>query len=152
MVTLAEATLRDADILAEIEKLIFQYDVISLRQMRYLIMSKAAIVMKAFLSDGTIVGYMVLLRRSNSKVLRLYSLAVRQNYRSAGVGRLLLKCAEGVCGNTGCDRLQLEVQMQNKQALLFYLSAGYTLYGRRSGYYTDGSTALLLRRQVIFLG
>ncbi len=148
MLTLVDATLEDVNILTDIEKAVFDYDVISLKQMRYLIKSGTAIVVKAVVPEDTIAGYMVLLRRRNSKVLRIYSICVLQDYRKKGVGRFLLRSAEEVCGTTGCDRLHLEVQMNNKQALLFYLTAGFTLYGRKGCYYTDGSTALLLRKQV----
>lgn len=148
MLNVSEATIEDVNILADIEKTVFEYDLISIKQMRYLIKSSTAMVVKAQLPDDTTVGYMVLLRRSNSSILRLYSIGVLQEYRNSGAGRHLLQSAEQLCDNTGCDALHLEVQMQNKEALVFYLAAGFSLYGRKNGYYTDGSTALLLRKQV----
>lgn len=81
MLTLVDATLEDVNILTDIEKAVFDYDVISLKQMRYLIKSGTAIVVKAVVPEDTIAGYMVLLRRRNSKVLRIYSICVLQDYR-----------------------------------------------------------------------
>lgn len=149
MIKISEATLDDVKALTDIEKTIFQYDVISKKQVRHLIKSETAIVVKAALHNTMIVGYLVLLRRRNSKVLRIYSLGVLPDYRNLGVGKQLLQKAEEWCDSLGCECVQLEIQVQNKPALLFYLASGYSLYGRKDEYYTDGSTALLLRKQRI---
>jgi [ribosomal protein S18]-alanine N-acetyltransferase len=148
MIKISEATLDDVTSLTEIEKTIFQYDVISKKQIRHLIKSETALVVKAALYTTAIIGYLVLLRRRNSKVLRIYSLGVLPDYRNLGVGKQLLQKAEELSDNLNCECLQLEIQVQNKSALLFYLAAGYSLYGRKDGYYTDGSAALLLRKQL----
>ncbi len=149
MIKISEATMDDANSLADIEKAIFNYDVISKKQIRHLLKSETATVIKAALYNTAIVGYLVLLRRRNSKILRIYSLGVLPDYRNSGIGRQLLQKAEECVDRLGCECLQLEVQAQNKSALLFYLAAGYSLYGRKYGYYSDGSTALLLRKQRI---
>jgi ribosomal protein S18 acetylase RimI-like enzyme len=118
MIKISEATLDDVASLNDIEKTIFQYDVVSKKQIRHLIKSETAIVVKAALYNSTIVGYLVLLRRSNSKILRIYSLGVLPDYRNLGVGRQLLQKAQEKADNLDCECLQLEIQVQNKAALL----------------------------------
>lgn len=146
-ISIARATPADLPALAELEARVFDYDVISPRQMRYLVSSPSAIVAKA-VADETIVGYLILLTRKNSATVRLYSLAVLQEARKSGVGRRLLAWGETFVADNGFAVLRLEQRMSNIPALIFYLTAGYSLYGRRADYYTDGSPALLLRKYI----
>jgi ribosomal protein S18 acetylase RimI-like enzyme len=146
MFTLTHATIDDLATLVDLEKSIFQYDIISPRQMRYLLNSKTALVIKAELGN-LLVGYMVILRRCGSRVLRIYSLGVRQDARKLGVGRQLLSLAEQYLQETGCKTLSLEVQEQNSAAQLFYLTAGFVIHKTKEGFYTDGSSALVMKKQ-----
>lgn len=147
MLKIVEATREDVGTLSAIEKLIFQYDVISPRQMLYLLKSATATIVKAEV-DSNIVGYMVLLRRKNSKVLRIYSIGILAALSRLGIGLEFLRYAEQCSRDFGCNRLQIEVHTLNKIALMFFFSAGFCLYGRKSNYYTDGAMALLLRKWV----
>lgn len=147
MLRIRDAGFGDLPALVDIENGIFQYDVISPRQMRYLLRSDTAMVMKAE-QGNAIVGYMVLLRRRNCTALRIYSLGVVQEARQLGIGNQLLLWAELQTTRVGCNRLSLELHMQNRGALIFYLAAGFCIYGRKTDYYTDGSSALLLRKYV----
>lgn len=147
MFTLAHATVDDLAALVNLEKSIFHYDIISPRQMRYLLNSKTALVIKAELGN-LLVGYMVVLRRCKSRVLRIYSLGVRKDARKLGVGRQLLALAEQYSQETGCDILSLEVQTENTAAQLFYLAGGFHIHRTKEGYYTDGSSALVMRKQI----
>jgi [ribosomal protein S18]-alanine N-acetyltransferase len=147
MLTLIEAGSDDVASLAGLERELFQYDVISPRQMRYLIKSDTAIVVKAELDSST-VGSMILLRRSNSKVLRIYSIGVIETIRNTGIGHNLLHYAENRLVEFGCNRMHLEVNVHNTKGLIFFLSSGFFLYGRKNNYYTDGAMALLLRKEI----
>ncbi|TKB10731.1 N-acetyltransferase [Desulforhopalus sp. IMCC35007] len=147
MFTLTHATIDDLTALVDLEKSIFHYDIISPRQMRYLLNSKTALVIKAELGN-LLVGYMIILRRCRSRILRIYSLGVRQDARKLGVGRQLLTVAEQYLQETGCEILSLEVQAQNSAAQLFYLAAGFVILGTKEGFYTDGSSALVMRKQI----
>ena len=141
------ASLNDLHTLSDMERKIFDYDVVTFKQMKYLLNSKTAIVAKAVL-NGLVVGYMILLTRKNSRVLRIYSLGVSTEERRLGFGRRLLQHAEKCAAERGCERVHLELHVNNTPALIFYLAEGYSLYGRREGYYTDGAQALLLRKYI----
>ena len=63
----------DLPSLLKIETSSFDYDVITARQMRYLLRSSTAVVAKAVSAAATI-GCMILLTRKNSRSIRIYSL------------------------------------------------------------------------------
>lgn len=141
----------DLQALWDIEKRAFDYDILTVDRMRYLINSKTALVAAA-VSNSTPVGYMILLTRKNSRVLRIYSLAILPEVRRLGFAGELLNYAEKQGAGRGLETVHLEVHANNRAALIFYLSAGYSLYGRRDRYYTDGSQALLLRKMISHTG
>ena len=142
------ASLADLQYLLDIERKSFEYDIITLKRMRHFLKSKTAIVIKA-ISSSLLVGYMILLTRKNSGILRIYSLAIVYEERRLGFGRKLLRYAEDYGAKKGFERIHLELHASNTPALIFYLSEGYCLYGRRENYYTDGAQALLLRKSVL---
>lgn len=139
-----EAVPEDWRALSTIEAQIFDYDIISPRQMKYLIASPAALVIKAVV-DKEIEGYLVLLTRKNSHFARLYSLGVLPGARSKGIGKQLLQYGEEQIRKRGLAGVTLEQKADNERALAFYLNSGYSLHGQRQHYYTDGSDALLLK-------
>lgn len=145
MLNITAASQGDRQALVELERTIFDYDLISPRQMSYLLQSSSVVVCKAVYGVD-IVGYMVVLTRKNSKVLRLYSIGVLSEVRELGIGRKLLSHAESLSTERGCNRVHLEVHAKNMPALHFYQRAGYSLYGQREHYYSDGAQALLLRK------
>lgn len=141
------ASQADLEDLLVIEQSSFGYDVITRRQMRYLLGSKTAVVVKAVLRD-TIVGYMVMLLRRNSSIVRIYSLAVAAEERRLGFGRIMLEYAEEYCRENGFERIHLELHIKNRSGLVFYLATGYSLCGRKENYYTDGGAVLRLRKYI----
>ena len=94
MLEIQAASMADANILSDLERKIFNYDVITLERMRYLLKSKSAVVVKAGRA-GLVLGSMILLTRKNSSVLRIYSLGVLKEARRYGLGKKLLRYAEG---------------------------------------------------------
>lgn len=145
MLDISKASPNDLPTLVELERTIFNYDLISPRQMRYLLQSPSAVVCKAVFCK-TVVGYMVVLTRRNSTVGRLYSIGVRPEARALGIGRSLLHHAESITAHRGCNRVHLEVHAANESALRFYQHAGYSLFEQKENYYSDGALALRLRK------
>lgn len=129
--------------LAELEELVFSYDRISRRQFRYLTTKANSIVVKAEYR-GDLAGYMVLLRRRTSSKLRIYSLAVVHSLRKRGIARKLLAYAETVALQEQLHQLTLEVCEHNDCAMRLYYYAGFRFCGRKSDYYENGCSALLL--------
>jgi ribosomal-protein-alanine N-acetyltransferase len=72
------------------------------------------------------------------------------SWRRRGIGRTLLARAEAELADDGVARMILEVAEENRTAITFYLARGYTIEGRRPGYYaaTDGPSrdALVMAR------
>ena len=146
-VTIKNALLTDAEGLAVLDASLFDYDVISIRQMRYLIRSDSAIVVKAE-SGGRTMGYMILLTRQRSRILRIYALGVAGDARKLGIGTRLLNFAETFTPSVGCDRIQLQVNRSNSSAIEFYLGRGFRTMKIRDAYYTDGSSAYVLSKNI----
>lgn len=72
------------------------------------------------------------------EVLALGVLAER---RQRGIGRALLSALAASCAERGAARLFLEVAADNAAAQALYVAEGFTIVGRRAGYYAtlDGS-------------
>ena len=55
----------------------------------------------------------------------LYSVAVRQSHRRAGIGTLLMREAERRLAALGCVKLNLQVRAENAAVAAFYRTLGY---------------------------
>jgi len=73
------------------------------------------------------------------------TLAVHPDYRRQGIGESLLKEGLVALARTGMQRASLEVRASNQAAQALYAKFGFSLYGRRRGYYQDnGEDALIM--------
>ena len=147
MVAITPATLVDLHRLIELEGQLFSSDRISNRQFKYLLAKANSIFVKAEHLDH-ILGYMVLLKRKNSRGLRIYSVGVSESARKQGVGRRLLTYAEHLTTLHCCTRLTLEVCEHNAAAIQLYSNFGFSVFGQKVNYYQDGCTALLLKKTI----
>jgi ribosomal protein S18 acetylase RimI-like enzyme len=145
MLAITPATPYDLQRLTELEEQLFSSDRISRRQFRYLLTRANGIVIKAE-SVETLQGYMVLLKRKNSRNLRIYSIGVAPHARNQGMAGRLLSYVEETARHHQRNRLILEVCMHNESAIRLYKNAGFIEYGRKINYYEDGCTALLLHK------
>lgn len=136
----------DLDDLLNIETLAFASDRLSRRRLREMIRSATACVLVAE-SEG-LVGYALVLMRSNSQAARLYSLAVIPGAEGRGAGSQLLKAAETAVQNRGAGSLRLEVRTDNAGAIRFYRGHGYLETGRHENYYADGMAAMRFARDL----
>lgn len=123
----------------------FPTDRISRRNLRHLLRSPSAYCMGAYLG-GELAGSMVVLFRSNTRVARIYSIAVAPSARSAGIGRKMMIKAERVAKAHGCNRLRLEVRMDNMSAIRLYESLGFEDTQVLPGYYEDGAHGMVYRK------
>ena len=72
--------------------------------------------------------------------------AVHPQYRRRGFGRALLEHALGHAAALGAELVSLEVRASNHTAAAIYESFGFTVTGRKQGYYQDnGEEALFMR-------
>jgi ribosomal-protein-alanine acetyltransferase len=132
----------DADLVAllELENASFAGDRMTSRQWRRHLRSDSARVLVA-VRARRLAGAAVLFFRLRSRVARLYSIAVAADARGQGIGEALLEAAERAASRRGCDRLRLEVRVDNAGAQRLYERRGYRRFGRRAAYYEDGHDA-----------
>jgi len=76
--------------------------------------------------------------------IHLLNLAVRPEYRRRGLGRHLLGAMLDIGHRAGGKYVFLEVRQNNREAQGLYLSSGFTVTGRRPGYYENGEDAQLM--------
>ncbi len=97
--------------------------------------------------DGEVIGHAV---TSNAgDIAELQRIAVAEPHRRRGVGARLLAGVVDGARQTLAERLLLEVREDNRGALAFYASQGFVAVDRRSRYFADGATAVVMRRPLI---
>lgn len=74
----------------------------------------------------------------------LHLIGVAPSARGRGLASALLRACRAEARALGAERLYLEVASRNAPALSLYQRQGFTVVGRRRGYYRDGDDALLL--------
>lgn len=65
------------------------------------------------------------------------NVAVFENYRKMGVGRLLLRAACYGAEGRGCEFITLEVRQSNASAIALYESEGFEPVGIRKNFYSN---------------
>ena len=101
----------------------------------------------AVASDGRVAGYLC-----PSQVLdegEILDVAVRDDFRGQGIGRLLVTEALRLFRERGAQRVWLEVRTSNQAAISLYRALGFRQTGLRKRYYENGEDALLMD---IFIG
>lgn len=136
----------DLDALCDLESRVWT-DRMSRRSLRQLLVSRSADIAVA-LADGAIAGAAIVLFRANSRVARLYSIAVDPQYTGRGIARALLTWAEKIARSRQCLSLRLEVHESNHGAIQVYCRAGYREFGRHAHYYEDRGHALRFEKHL----
>ncbi|MET1113536.1 MAG: peptidase C39 family protein [Comamonas sp.] len=144
-IVLAHAADRRA--LDQLERSAFEGDTISARSWQRLLASPSARVLVCR-SHDQLAGACVVLRRKGSSVARLYSIAVAPAARGSGIAAALLSAALGDARQAGCAVLRLESRLDNPAAHRLFERHGFTLSGRKPGYYEDGEDALCFQRDL----
>jgi ribosomal-protein-alanine N-acetyltransferase len=91
--------------------------------------------------DDELVGYAA---TSMVDVAELQRIAVAATRRRTGIASDLLARVEQEAQRRQVDRLLLEVREDNHGACSFYAARGFTEIDRRPRYYADGTTAVIL--------
>ncbi len=137
---------RTDDLLA-LEEACFPTDRISRRNLRHLLRTPSAYCVGAY-HRGELVGSMVILFKCNSRSARVYSLAVSSAARGMGIGRRMMAKAVREARRRGCDRMRLEVRMDNMPAIRLYERLGFSDTQVLPGYYEDGAHAFVMRKEL----
>jgi ribosomal protein S18 acetylase RimI-like enzyme len=147
MVQISPAAIADLPKLIELENMLFSSDRIPPRQFRY-ILSRANGITVKIEENGMLAGYLILLKRRNCGNLRIYSIGINPAAQHRGYARSLVDYAIQTAAKLRLRRVTLEVCEHNSAALKLYAGAGFYRYGVKIGYYQDGCTALLLRKDL----
>lgn len=138
------AQLTDLDQLVVLERATFNYSCISRRSFKQVIESSHNHCWVAR-SANEIAGYAIAFTRRNSKVWRLYSIAIAQSFRGLGVGNLLMDQVLIAAKNSGAIAMSLEVKSDNKAAIHWYQRCGFETVDILPEYYDDGSDGFKMR-------
>jgi ribosomal-protein-alanine N-acetyltransferase len=95
--------------------------------------------------ETTLIGYAAV---SIVDVAELQRIAVAATHRRTGVATALLARVEIEARARQVDRLLLEVREDNHGACAFYAARGFIELDRRPRYYADGTTAVILSRDL----
>jgi [ribosomal protein S18]-alanine N-acetyltransferase len=97
--------------------------------------------------DGTdVVGHAVV--SVVADISELQRIAVDPFHRREGVATQLLDEVTLLARDEGADRLLLEVREDNGGAIAFYAACGFVEIDRRSRYYRDDGTAVVMQRSL----
>ncbi|MDR0762376.1 MAG: ribosomal protein S18-alanine N-acetyltransferase [Campylobacteraceae bacterium] len=91
-------------------------------------------------------GYILLLLRKNSKKARVYSIAVKKEFGSQGVGFALLEKSFTYAKSIDKKGIKLEVNITNTRAIGLYEKSGFVKKGIISNYYPNGADAMLMEK------
>lgn len=133
------ASIKHLDQLMSLETKVFATDTFTRRSIKRFIERGNVIVA---LKNNEVLGSVISLKRKDSKVTRIYSLAVDPDYHDKGIGSRLLKAVENMS-----TEIRLEVREDNHHAISFYTRHGYKVFGRIRNYYKDGATALRMHKE-----
>jgi ribosomal-protein-alanine N-acetyltransferase len=95
----------------------------------------------------TLVGYAA--ASLVADLAELQRIAVAATHRRTGVASDLLARVEAEARRRHADRLLLEVREDNHVACAFYAARGFTEIDRRPRYYADGTTAVVLHKELV---
>jgi len=93
-----------------------------------------------------LVGF--ILSRTAPDEAEILSVAIAPGWKGRGLSRQLLDLHLRRLAGAGVRSVYLEVGESNEPARRLYRQAGFREVGRRQGYYEDGATALILRRDL----
>ncbi|WP_116473453.1 GNAT family N-acetyltransferase/peptidase C39 family protein [Zobellella maritima] len=95
-----------------------------------------------------LLGYILVLFRRNTRLARVYSIAVDQAARGQGIARELMLAAEAGALEKGAVFMRLEVRADNQAAQGLYQQLGYRQFGVHHDYYEDHQDALRFQKRI----
>jgi [ribosomal protein S18]-alanine N-acetyltransferase len=141
------ATIDDLDALQRLETAYFGDDQFTRAQLKHLL-TRAHASTHILLYGESVAGSATMVWRKGSRIGRLYSIVIDRVAQGRGFGARLLKWCEDEAMARGCDRICLEVRVDNKAAILLYQRHGYDIVGSLPGYYADGSNGLKMLKRL----
>ena len=130
-----------------LEEQSFKTDRLSQRRFKHWLKADNC-VFKVAICSGKIAAYGLVLLHQGTRLARLYSMAVSQEFRNRGVGRHLISALEREAVSEGRLFMRLEVSVDNEAAIALYRSMGYRKFGEYEDYYEDHSDAVRMQKSI----
>ncbi|WP_428773341.1 peptidase C39 family protein [Vibrio sp.] len=143
-----QATTTDLNDLNALELTLFESDRISPRQMKRFLQSAHSQVLVA-ICENQLVGYALLLFHKGTQLSRLYSIAVKPEFRGRHIAQSLLEQCEQSALDHGSTTLRLEVREDNISARKLYEKLGYRPLKVLIHYYDDLANGLRMQKRLI---
>lgn len=99
-------------------------------------------------ADGTIVAFVVIEVRRQQKTATIVTLDVRESHRRYGLGSQLLKRSEEILTDYGVESYDLQVDVNNPDAIGFYKKHGFKTLRTLKNYYANGHDAFLMVKEL----
>lgn len=148
-VNFRNATPADTDALVHLENQCFSDDRISRRSFRRFIdMPRDRVILAE--EEGQLQGYSLVLMKANTRLARIYSIAVSPHARGKGLGEALVRESEQQAAQAGRIIMRLEVHTANHGAIALYRRLGYRQFGTYRDYYDDHGDALRFERRILY--
>lgn len=96
--------------------------------------NNCAVFRVALAADGSVAGYAGMHRAADEGAVD--NIAVHPAFRKRGVGKALLQSLIAYAKENGLTQITLEVRAGNRIAIQLYETEGFTLWGKRPGFYT----------------
>jgi ribosomal-protein-alanine N-acetyltransferase len=142
--TMSEARQRDAAAIAALHAASFQRGW-GEDEFHRLLIDRAVVAHRAVIGR-TMVGF--ILSRMAAGEAEILSVAIAPAWRGRGFARPLLDLHLRRLAGLGVRAVFLEVDEHNEPACRLYRNAGFSEVGVRKGYYQEGASALVLRRDL----
>jgi ribosomal-protein-alanine N-acetyltransferase len=142
--TISEARQRDAAAIASLHAASFQRGW-GEDEFHRLLIDRAVVAHRAMIGR-TMVGF--ILSRMAAGEAEILSVAIAPAWRGRGFARPLLDLHLRRLAGLGVRAVFLEVDEHNEPACRLYRNAGFSEVGVRKGYYQEGASALVLRRDL----
>ena len=94
--------------------------------------------------DSSIVAFLIMELHRNRRSATIVTVDVRENVRRKGYGSRLLLRAEEILKDYGIEFYDLQVDVSNRKAILFYKKHGFNIVRTLRRYYANGNDAYLM--------
>lgn len=137
----------DLEALVNLEQVAFSSDRFTEDQIDYFLTASRATNFIVEKKSETIGGACMLWRKAHHSA-RLYNIAINPKFQGQGFGFKLLKECELEAAYRGCDKLTLEVRIDNEPAIKLYQQQGFKIGKTVKGYYEDGTAAYKMAKEI----
>jgi ribosomal protein S18 acetylase RimI-like enzyme len=99
--------------------------------------------------DESIVAFLILEVHRTRRSGTIVTLDVRETHRRKGYGTQLLSRAEDILSEYGVETYDLQVDVQNRAAIMFYKKRGFRTVRTLGRYYANGHDAYLMAKELL---